>query len=461
MSPHHSTNSPTVSPQELLRKFSEPALSPQETTTSSKEPSVVIQEPFANFQGPDTVPPQTTEDIFSSSLRSPSPLHDTFTAPSLLRSDSPDLLTQMQQQLGLDKWGTGLILNSKAPDVSMSDTATHTSSFSSSYNSSVQRPERTSQPDSGQQPTSYHTSSLDKAHSDSSLKFNSPAAVVAPPINIKLIGSDSPDGNDGGIRIQRVQKTRWTPKSNSNEPGVSSHTPDQEVPSLTPQHHHSPGKPRDDRCATLPNMRHQNAKQKMSPSRERRDQNQSGSPAVVARGIGGLSVGLGDARRTPASGQPVRTSSTNPYQPRNLQQAWKSQEELRNQRVNSTASRKATTPDGSKVFRVNPSNSFSQGPVNGQRNRAKTWSNAAVQDGFQAAYTGQPKNPYDLCSRCHQPLGQDNIVSVPMLRTQYHPKCLVCRVCKTPLSSGAKTTSILMKNKQPHCKSCGSSNGSK
>ena len=204
------------------------------------------------------------------------------------------------------------------------------------------------------------------------------------------------------------------------EPGLSSHTPDQVVPSLTPQHHHSPGRPRDDRCATLPNMRHQNGKQKVSPSRERRDQNPSGSPAVVARGIGGLSVGVGDARRTtPAGGQPLRASSTNPYQPRNLQQAWKSQEELRNQRVNSSAAaaRKATTPDGSKVLGVKQSNSFSQGPADGRRNRAKTWSNVAVQDGFQAAYTGQPKNPHDLCSRCHQPLGQDNIVSVLMLRT--------------------------------------------
>ena len=496
--PAISPQEPAISPQEPAFSPQEPAISPQEPAISPQEPAISPQEPAAslqdlaispqepvNLQEPAvsphreptatspqehstrpkepstspressvTIPEPVPSDLFSSPLRSPSPLQDTFLTSSLLRSDSPDLLTQMQELAFSKNIASGLAgINGSNEGPT------------SSYHTGSYRPDRTSQPELQReqaQPSTHFSKSPNKPNSDSSLKLNGPVAVVAPPINTKLIGSNSPDGGElsGGIKIQRVQKTRWTPRSNSHEQSPA-HTPDQVVPSLTPQHHQqdtaSAAMSHEDRSATLPNMR----RHKVSPSRDRRGQDQAGAP--VARGIGITGgIGMGQDTKRGVVGQP--RSNSNPYQPHNLQQAWKSQEELRNQRVNPgvpSVKKKATTPDGTKAYGVQPSNSFSQGPIDNRRNRSKTWSAQAVQDGYQVVYSVTPNNPYDLCSRCHQPLGQDNILSVPALRTQYHKRCLMCRVCKTPLGLGGKSTKILMKNKQPHCKFCGSSDGSK
>ena len=480
VSPEERTVSPeerTVSPEERTISPEERTVSPQEHTVSpSRELAVVDTSHTQEPPPPDkpqepTVPEPEFDHLFSTPLRlTSSPLEDSFASSSLMRSDSPDLLTQMTQ-LAYSKNLTSGLADLKATSSSDQNQNQPDKKTSQPERRTSQPERRISQPDSSQmhqQNSSTHFSSPRKPHSDSNLRQNGPVAVVAPPIKASLIGSDSPDG---GIKIQRVNKTRWTPRNSSYEPGSQNQTPDQVVPSITPTkqaHWNTPPLGLlEDRSATLPSIRHQNGRQKVSPSRERRGQDQAGGAAVMARGIGGAGgIGIGQNAKKVGGQQPQqqRSSSTYPYQPRNLQQAWKSQEELTHQRVNINASRKATTPDGTNMFTVKQSNSFSQGPISNQRSRSKTWSTQAAQDGFHTAYLIRPSNPHDLCSRCHQPLGQGSALSVPAVRTLYHTKCLLCRVCKTPLTTPgtAKTFSILMKNKQPHCKSCGgTSDGSK
>jgi len=476
LSPQERTISPqghTLSPQEGKASPQERTVSPQECTMSPHhEPAaansvVTSQEPPppAEPQEPTVAKPDI-DDLFSTPLRPTSPLEDSFApSSSLMRSDSPDLLTQMTQLAYSKNLASGLA------DLKVFSSSDQNQDLQNQAGRKTSLPERkTSQPDYSQMPqqsNSIHfSSSSKKPHSDSNLRQNGPVAVIAPPIKASPIGSDSPDG---GIKIHRVNKTRWTPRNSSYEPGSQNQTPDQVVPSLTPKQTHWNNMPlsglREDRAATLPSIRHQNARQKVSPSRERRGQDQAKGAAVVARGIGlGGGIGIGQSPKKVGGqqqqSQQQRPTNVNPHQqPRNLQQSWKSQEELTNQRVVGNTSRKATTPDGTSMFAVKQSNSFNQGgQVGNQRSRSKTWSTQPVPDGFQTAYSVRPNNPHDLCSRCHQPLGQENVLSVPAIRTLYHPKCLLCRVCKTPLANlGGKTFSVLLKNKQPHCKSCGGS----
>lgn len=458
-SPEHAPN-----PQEYISSPPSPehAPSPQEYVSSPKHSSSPVSSP----------------------LHASSPLLDSFMATELLRSDSPDLVTQMKELA----YSKTITIESSKPLVVTSQSEAATSTQANPYTMKQQNgqsPGRsiqnndskhnfTPQTHQQQQHVIPFTWSDNRSNSLNSNNLSSgPAAIIAPPINIKHVDSNTPETIEimGGIKIQRVQKTRWTPKSNSMESSPA-YTPDQTVPVLTSQHQ------RQERSATLPNSYLHKKKTNSSPSyvtRRQVEMNDSwtkshltSAPVVVARGIGGVSggVGIGEEQKR-GTGQQPHFRNSNSYQPHTLHQQhhqpWRSQEELRNRRVNpgSQQPKHATTPDGKKTS-VQTNNGFSRGAVEDwKNNRSKTWSTAkdTVKDGYQIAYAMRAKNPYDLCSRCHQPLGQETVLSLPALKTQYHIKCFTCRVCRSPLGQvGAQSsTTIMMKNKRPHCRYCGSS----
>lgn len=253
----------------------------------------------------------------------------------------------------------------------------------------------------------------------------------------------------GDIKIHRVVKTRWTPKNTSSAEASPAQTPQQEQS----QTHVNRYK---ERSATLPNIMHhqQNGGTSFEAFKEGK-QGYGISSAVVARGIG--SVNPQDQKRY---SQP--TIANNPYQPQTLQQqqqrqrslAWRSQEELRinqqklGQQMHSR--RLASTPNDSLSYRVQKSKSLPRG--SGSNSYSTGRGRAA--DGYQVAYAVQAGNPYDLCSRCHQSLGKGTVLSVPGLKTQYHVKCFVCRVCRGMLTQGGQSTTVMMKNMLPHCQFC-------
>lgn len=89
--------------------------------------------------------------------------------------------------------------------------------------------------------------------------------------------------------------------------------------------------------------------------------------------------------------------------------------------------------------------------------RSKTWSavDRSVKDGPQPAYAVKASNPYELCSRCHQVLGGGPVMAIPGAKTQYHLQCFVCRVCRNPLiGTVPKNTLVIMKSRHPHCHRC-------
>lgn len=243
----------------------------------------------------------------------------------------------------------------------------------------------------------------------------------------------------GNIKIQHVMKKRWTPKSSSVSAEAS------------PEHQQPPANNSKGRSATLPNIFNGYGHAT------------NGAP-VVAKGIGtgiGRPSGVG---QTQMRFQPIPAKG-NPYQ-QNLQQQesqpWRSQEELRaNQKASQYARQRfASTPDGTQDYRLQKSTSLPRGSVDNTRNsKANTWTasrggGATTVDGYQVVYATQASSPHNLCSRCHQPLGQGTVLSLPTLKTVYHVKCLVCRVCRGTLTQGGQSTSVLVKNRQPHCRYC-------
>ena len=93
--------------------------------------------------------------------------------------------------------------------------------------------------------------------------------------------------------------------------------------------------------------------------------------------------------------------------------------------------------------------------------RSNTWSavDRSAKDGPQAAYAVKAGNPYELCSRCHQMLGEGPVMAIPGAKTQYHLQCFVCRMCRSPLvGTIPKNTLVIMKNRHPHCHRCVANN---
>ena len=429
-------------------------------------------------------------EVNSEESKTPPVEHEAFlpTPYQQQRSESPDLVTQMEA-LAYSKSITSDI--SSMP-VSIPTTSASTQqqsyqpkAFSTQTNGVTSKPLSTSTP---QQPPSPEKTFTTQSNGSIPGQLQLQAQVLpnTSPQHYGDVGTKTPTSPSadttntprlmevlGDIKIHRVVKTRWTPKSNgsSAEPSPAQ-TPDQQPQSLpTPQQSsQTPSSHFSSRAATLPsNVRRQQNGMGQYPAYNRNGNVSTGGSKpvgissgthVVARGLGSNGTGLN------------RYSQPNPY---NMQRSgtmpWRSQEELRfhsTQPPHMRSQRLASTPDGSRDYRVQKTMSMPRGSMEdwkSSRTNSTTTSTAGGRerqvDGYQVAYTVPPSSPYDLCSRCHQPLGQGVVLSVPKIRTQYHTKCFVCRVCRGPLSQGGQSTTVLMKNMQPHCQYCVSSENGK
>lgn len=353
------------------------------------------------------------------------------------RSESPDLVTQMQA-LAYSKSITSSTdwAVTKPQGTSQPAQSENTSSSPSRYSQreqTLQEKKTSSLPRNiasrvNQSPYYPNQSAKPQSLGISSNEFNSTPGTS--PYHTTPLESTTPKLVEvmGDIKIQHVMKTRWRPKSTSADSQTPEHQP--------PPANHSKA----ERSATLPNI-------------------YNGYMNGAPKGIGS---GISRPGQTLPRFQPIPVKG-NPYQ-QNLQQQqqpWKSQEELRANYVQQKARpRMASTPDGTQEYRIHKSMSLPRGSLDSTRNgRANTWSANKVGgpvtlDGYQVVYATQPSSPHDLCSRCHQPLGQGTVLALPSLKTVYHVKCFVCRVCRGPLTQGGQSTSVMIKNRQPHCRYC-------
>ena len=402
----------------------------------------------------------------------PPPVNGMLSDDPFQRSQSPDLVTQMQE-LAYSKsitssadWGV-LQVKPATPDQAKPNT------YDPFRYSQGQLAQRTmslprNMPTASLNQSPYHQNQAAKFPPQSlAISSNGPTSTLnnteqATPKLVEVLGD---------IKIQQVRKKRWTPKSSSAEPS----------PVQTPEHLLQ------SRSATLPNV--YNGYGYSSNGGGQTGQGIGMPSVVMAKGIGagiGRPAGMGGQNQNkfqpiPARGNPYQQTMQQQQQQMQsqqmqsqqmqsqqmpAQQSWKSQEELRQlgtynqQRGNQYArQRLSSTPEGTRDYRVQKSMSLPRGydsRMNG--NRANTIAGnrggATSVDGYQVAYTTQVNNPHDLCSRCHQPLGQGSVLTLPGLRTVYHVKCFVCRVCRSALSQGGQSTSVMIKNRQPHCRFC-------
>ena len=433
--------------------------SPQEDVSCPKHaPSLQLQEPVSNPVHGTSSPLQASSPLEASSL-----LQDLFMTTPFQRSNSPDLVTQMHELAYSKAIGFETSTSTQAklctnmeqknglpPGISLPK-----------HDYKLQVTQHAKQQQQQQQPPIPSLASQNSDSINSSIMPSGPAAVVAPPIKM----ASTPDNVElmGNIKIQRVQKTRWTPAESS-----PSHTA-----VITETNHPA------SRSATLPSTHLHNEMSMRSNSTSCRDKKMHvemngtemtkkrqsmGACVMVARGIGG---GIsGRTRKAPEQKKPPLRNNicqAHVLQKTYQQQPWRSQEDLKKQQklYHSNKPQKYTiTPDGTSTLRMQQSKILSKGPIKDHKeNRSMTWSvgKDRVMDGFQVAYAMHAKSSSDLCSCCHQPLGQGVVLSLPMLRAQYHTKCFTCCVCRSPLGQETRNITVLMKDKQPYCRLCASS----
>jgi hypothetical protein len=447
--------------------FDSPAPPPTKPKTEApkrvvKRPAPPPPKPIPQTQATPTSPspPLAQEAPTVSSVdSSPPPINGMDSDSLFQRSESPDLVTQMQ-----------------ALAYSKSITSnTDWNGAAQTKPNPYQQPENKNPPSPARYPpkqTAYKTSSLPRnMHVSTGLGKQSPhhqdPSVKNPPQSLAFSSNELASNTEpatpkmvevlGDLKIQHVMKKRWTPKSSSAEPS----------PVQTPEHKQLTSRYQTDRSSTMPNLYNGFGH---STNNGVGQASVGISSVVMAKGIGaGLGrPGMGGQNQGGMKFQPIPARG-NPYQQNMSQQrqTWKSQEELaatsQNQQKSQLArQRMASTPDGTKDYRIQKSMSMPRGGMTANRSNTFTASRGgATADGYQVAYTTQASNAHDLCSRCHQALGQGTVLALPSLRTVYHVKCFVCRVCRGSLSQGGKSTSVLIKNRQPHCRFCVSGDNGK
>ena len=289
----------------------------------------------------------------------------------------------------------------------------------------------------------------------------------------------------GDIKIHRVQHTRWTPKGSSTQtvasPALSAEEQFKQRYSqhYTQQFTNTPtsakqngimSTPQPNIATQQPKTTPQPLNKRNSPKQHWPDSRRYTQPANMA----GWQMPLKSNDRTISNSTHILTPNQAPVPSRTH---WKSQEELRfkkiqpiptynkqpqqqpQQKKHPAALRQQSTPVSTNQYKTQ---SLPRGNVDSWRvNRSNTLSKIGVspqrpKDGVQPAYAVQAKSQYELCSRCHQPLGMGTIMSIPPMKMQYHTQCFICRVCRAPLVKSAHNTNVLIKGMHPHCRFCGS-----
>ena len=320
------------------------------------------------------------------------------------------------------------------------------------------------------------------------LNLTSTTTPTTKPVIAKEVGTVTPDDVEivGNIKIHRVQRTRWTPKGSSTQTVASPSLSAEEQFRQRFQQHYTqqfastPTSTKQNGITGTPES-NQTAQQKSTPYANAQPINKRNSPKqhwpidrryTQPANMVGWQMPLKRDDKTISASTHVLIPNQAPVPPRTH---WKSQEELRiktqapiptynqqpQQKKHPIAVRQQSTPVSTNQYK---SKSLPRGKMDNWRvNRSNTWSTALVKgstqrpkDGIQPAYAVQASTQYELCSRCHQPLGMGTIMSIPSMKMQYHTQCFVCRVCRAPLVKSAQNTSVLIKGMHPHCRFCGS-----
>ena len=409
-------------------------------TTTSQEVATSRKHAYSNSRPNPTSPHASTN-----------PPQDLFITRSPARSDSPDLVTQMQEL------AYSLTYSTEDPSKPVAGTS--------------QKKLNTSKKQNGPPAVRARQTSLNEVTAPAQEQKQSSNSVDSSPIKPKP-KSNTADNIEvmGAIKIQRVQKIRWTPSIDSTDSSPCQ-TPDLTEPVVDPQNQSRY------RSTTLPSSYlHGRLKKQVSmPTNEvarqvkrnghggERRKGSVRDPAIVSRGIGGISGGImtpKDQKKLMKHHTPPR--SDNPYRQSFLQQQpqpWRQRSQLDLVHHSVKAGSKqmgAGIHNGIKTMGRQPNKSLTNAPVN---KRSMTWSSSA--DGMQVAYTMSAKNPSVLCSYCHRPLGKTTVHSLPYSMMEFHTKCFICHVCKSPLGKAVPSTTVLMKKKQLYCCFCGASDSGK
>ena len=92
-------------------------------------------------------------------------------------------------------------------------------------------------------------------------------------------------------------------------------------------------------------------------------------------------------------------------------------------------------------------------------NRGRAWTYHGQQDDQPTQgsrpHSGQPMRPKPAsCSRCRSPIIHGPMMSIPAQQLNFHSKCLLCVVCRSPLTLGYGHTTVFLRHSLPHCASC-------
>ena len=72
---------------------------------------------------------------------------------------------------------------------------------------------------------------------------------------------------------------------------------------------------------------------------------------------------------------------------------------------------------------------------------------------------------YNICPlslpQYRSPITQGPMMSIPGRKLNFHSKCLLCVVCRSPLTMGYGHTTVFLRHSLPHCASCYSTDNGK
>ena len=296
----------------------------------------------------------------------------------------------------------------------------------------------------------------------------------------------------GGMKISRVQRTKWTPKGSLTEFVTPPRTPTKGPFQEQIQQHYS--YPMQDGDGPEPTVMRHGSSETQKTSKKPESYQRYSMPERALQGI--------EEDKTNRSMYPV-SQQIAPERPQQYRTQWKSQEELciKQQQQNHVGQqpplrktppqqhhqqkyqqqqqqpqytpnrptthqadtyRQSSVPNGHMATASYKSTTLPRNRQEDWRvNRSNTWSavDRSSRDGPQPAYAVKAGNPYELCSRCHQMLGGGPVMAIPGAKTQYHLQCFVCRMCRNPLvGTVPKNTLVIIKSRHPHCHRCVSNN---
>ena len=73
---------------------------------------------------------------------------------------------------------------------------------------------------------------------------------------------------------------------------------------------------------------------------------------------------------------------------------------------------------------------------------------------YAHTYTHTYTHPHTLYLSFRSPIIHGPMMSIPARQLNFHSKCLLCVVCRSPLTLGYGHTTVFLRHSLPHCASC-------